>query len=119
AATTALQRAVARRGRRGLRAATVFHHVATFRFRPGTTEAQRAAVAAGLDELASTIPSIRRYRHGPDAGLADGNADWAVVADFDDEDGWRAYAQDPAHLAFIADVLAPVLESRTAVQFRR
>src|SRR5699024_2482581 len=95
----------------------VIRHVVTLTLRPDATDAQRSALEEGLDELAATLPTIVEYRHGPDLGLAEGNADWVIVADFEDEDGWRAYAQDPRHLAFIEEVLRPVLAARSASQY--
>jgi hypothetical protein len=41
-----------------------------------------------------------------------------VVADFDDEDGWRAYTEDPEHRRVIEELIAPVTEDRSAVQLR-
>lgn len=95
----------------------MIRHVVTLKLRPDTTEDQRTALADGLDELAATLPTIVEYRHGPDLGLAEGNADWVIVADFEDEEGWKAYAQDPRHLAFIEDVLRPILAARSASQY--
>lgn len=94
----------------------MIRHVVTLSFRPEATDDQIAAVRSGLDELAATLPTIVSYRHGPDLGLVEGNADWVIVADFDDVDGWRAYAGDPRHLAFIDDVLRPILAARSASQ---
>lgn len=96
----------------------MIRHVVTLTLRPDTTEDQRTALKEGLDELAATIPTIVEYRHGPDLGLAEGNADWVIVADFEDEEGWRAYAQDPRHLEFIVEVLFPMLASRSASQYQ-
>ena len=43
-------------------------------------------LVATLRELPAAIPELRRYVVGADAGLAEGNATVAVVADVDDED---------------------------------
>src|SRR5690606_27717487 len=64
------------------RGARVIRHVVTLSFRPEATDDQIAAVRSGLDELAATLPTIVSYRHGPDLGLVEGNADWVIVADF-------------------------------------
>ncbi len=68
----------------------VLTHVALFTWKPGTTEEQVAELAAGLGTLPGLIPEIKGYRFGPDAGLADGNVDYGVVAEFDSADGYRA-----------------------------
>jgi hypothetical protein len=54
---------------------------------------------------------------GPDAGIIEGNADTALVADFPDVAAYRAYATDPRHLAVIAEHVKPHLAARSAVQY--
>jgi hypothetical protein len=95
----------------------VIRHVVCLTWTADATEADRAAVAAALARLPDQIPEIRRYRFGPDVGLADGNADFAVVADFDDADAWHRYAVHPAHQAVLAQQIRPILAARSAVQF--
>ncbi len=92
-------------------------HVATFAFVEGATEEQIAAVASGLGALRDQIPEIGEYHFGPDLGLNDGNQQFAVVADFEDVDGYLAYRDHPAHQAVLAERIRPILASRSAVQF--
>ena len=92
-------------------------HVVTFRFAEGTTDAQRDRIVEGLRALPGQIPEIRRYVFGPDLGLAEGNFDFVVVADFDDADGYRRYAEHEAHVALIREAIRPVLAERVAVQY--
>ena len=40
-----------------------------------------------------------------------------MVADFDDVDGWKAYAADPTHQQVIAERITPIITERTSVQF--
>ena len=75
------------------------------------------AVTDGLALLPSQIPEIRSYRFGPDLGLGGGNDDFAIVADFDDADAYRRYAEHPAHRHLIAELLTPILSGRHAVQY--
>jgi hypothetical protein len=97
----------------------VVRHVAVFSWAPGTPSADVEAFATALAGLPAAIPEIREYRFGPDAGLGlSANGDFAVVADFDDDDGYRAYASHPAHQDVIARLLRPILASRLSVQFR-
>jgi hypothetical protein len=95
----------------------MFRHVVMFRYAEGTTAAQRKAVLDGLAELPGMMPEIRNYHFGEDAGLVDGNFDLAVVAEFDDEAGYRSYATNPDHLSLIAERIRPVIAQRCAVQF--
>ena len=95
----------------------VVRHVVLFRWKPEADAASKGRVAEGLSELPSAIPEIRHYAFGPDAGLAEGNFDFAVVADFDDVDGYRLYAAHPAHTALIAERIRPLIADRVAVQY--
>jgi len=67
--------------------------------------------------LPSAIPEISRYQHGPDAGINQGNADYVVVADFSSIEKYLTYRDHPVHRRLIADVLAPLIASRSAVQY--
>lgn len=73
-------------------------------------------VIEGLRSLPAQIPELRDYVVGRDAGLGEGNATVAVVADVDDEAGWVAYRDHPAHQAVIAERIRPHLVARTALQ---
>jgi hypothetical protein len=95
----------------------MLRHVALFTWKPGTTAEQVQAFSRGLAALPSSIPEIRGYRFGPDIGIADGNADFALVADFDDADSWRTYQRHPEHQRVIAELTRPIVEIRHAVQY--
>ena len=92
--------------------------MAVFRWVEGTSAVDVDAFAAGLAGLPALIPSIRSYRFGPDAGLGlSANADYAVVADFDDVEGYAVYAAHPAHQDVIVRLLRPLVAERLSVQF--
>lgn len=92
-------------------------HVVTFVFKDGTTAEQITAVTRGLDALPGLISEIREYHVGPDAGINDGNHQYAVVADFDTVEDYLVYRDHPAHGAVIAERIRPILEARAAVQY--
>jgi hypothetical protein len=94
----------------------VFFHTALFRWKEGTTPQEVAAVRSALEAMVPDIPEIRHYRVGADAGLVEGNWDFVVVADFDDEAGWRAYTAHPVHQSIIAELIRPLVAERAAVQ---
>lgn len=94
----------------------MFRHIVMLTLRDDTTEAQRRALLEGLATLPGRIASIRGYSVGVDVGLADGNASVSVVGDFDDRDGYLEYRDHEAHREVIAQFIAPVLVSRTALQ---
>jgi hypothetical protein len=91
-------------------------HVALFTWKAGATEEDIRLLCEGLAALPGLIPEMQGYRFGPDAGLAAGNADFAVVADFADVGAYRAYAAHPAHRDVIDRLLTPILEHRVAAQ---
>ncbi len=95
----------------------MFHHVVVFSWRDGTTQEQVSAVAVALAGLPEQIPAIRRYEFGPDAGLDQANADFAVVAAFEDTGGYLVYRDHPAHRKVVADYINPIVASRSRVQF--
>lgn len=74
------------------------------------------ALAADLRTMGAGIPELKQYVVGVDAGVSEGNATIAVVGDYDDQAGWEAYRDDPAHNRLIAERIKPHLVARTAVQ---
>jgi hypothetical protein len=95
----------------------MFRHVVMFRFQPGTTGAQVQAIADGLAGLPAAISELRDYRFGTDAGINEGNFEFAVVADFDDREGYLVYRDHPVHRQVIDERIAPVVAERAAVQY--
>ena len=95
----------------------MIRHVVLFRWKEGTTEEAKQAVRDGLADLANAIAGVRRYEYGDDAGLVEGNFDFAVVADFDDANGYTAYDQHSLHQTLIRERIAPHLAERVAVQY--
>jgi Stress responsive A/B Barrel Domain len=95
----------------------VVRHVALFRWKPETTAADVSKVEAALHQLPSKIPCILSYRFGRDLGVFDGNADFALVADFADQQGLATYANHPDHLAVIQNLVRPIMAEREAIQY--
>jgi len=95
----------------------VLRHVVLLKFVDEATQEQRQAVLDGLATLPPAIPAIRSYVFGLDAGIAEGNYDIAVVADFDDASAYRDYAAHPLHQQLIAERIRPILAARAAVQY--
>jgi hypothetical protein len=95
----------------------VLRHVALFRWKPETTAAEVSKVEAALHQLPSKIPCILAYRFGRDVGVQDGNADFALVADFPDQEGLATYANHPDHQAVLQNLIRPILAQREAIQY--
>jgi hypothetical protein len=95
----------------------MIRHVVVFTWKPEMTAGQIEEIATELRGLVTTIPTIRAYTCGPDAGITKGSADFAVVADFDDEAGYVAYRDDPRHRDIIQRLITPFVAQRAALQF--
>ena len=95
----------------------MLRHIVLLTWIDGTTLDDVGRASQALSTLPEQIDSIRRYTFGPDLGLAAGRWDYAIVADFDDVDGWATYDTHPAHEQVLADVLVPLIAQRASVQF--
>jgi hypothetical protein len=95
---------------------STFRHILMLRFNEDTTDDKKQALFAALASLPAKIPRIRRYEFGPDLGLA-GNADFALVADFDTEEDWRIYQNHPDHQVVVRDLVAPITAEAIRVQY--
>ncbi|MGI8336548.1 Dabb family protein [Actinomadura scrupuli] len=94
-----------------------FRHVVLFVWTSEATEEQKAAVTERLSELPGVIPELERYEIGADAGINEGNFDFAVVADFADREAYLTYRDHPYHREIIADTIRPIVADRAAVQY--
>lgn len=95
----------------------MIRHCVMFKWNDQVDDAKEAAFLAGLAGLLETGPTVRGYAYGADAAINAGNFDFCVTVDFDDEAGFVVYRDDSDHQAFIASVVRPILETRSAVQF--
>jgi hypothetical protein len=95
----------------------MFRHVALFTLKEGTTPQQVEKIAAELRTLPGSIPELRAYHVGPDAGVDTGNWEFAVVADFDSATDYVLYRDHPAHQAIITEYIRPLIADRAAVQY--
>ncbi len=96
---------------------TYIRHVVLFKFRPDASAEDKQVMQDGLAALPTAIPELVRYRFGPDLGLADGNHDFAIVADVANRDDFRTYIEHPRHQDAIVRLIRPIIAERTAVQF--
>lgn len=93
-------------------------HVVLLRWNEGTTADQVASVVERLRALPGRIDAIRSYEVGVDLALRAGSADLAIVALFDDAEGFRTYLEHPAHVAVVDELIDPLAADRTSVQFQ-
>jgi len=94
----------------------VFRHMVMVRFADDATDEQKEAMRAGMRRLPELIPEIRDYRFGDDLGLRDDNFDFGIAADFDNKADYLVYRDHPDHQKVIADLIAPIITARAAVQ---
>ena len=94
----------------------MFRHCVMFTWADGVSDETKAAISAGLDKLAD-LSCVAEYRHGPDAGIGDGNWDYVAVGDFVSVDDYREYARDGGHVQLVADLIKPNISGRAAIQY--
>jgi hypothetical protein len=95
----------------------MIRHVALFTWIPEATDEQKQQVAKELMTLPPLLTGLRAFHIGPDAGVVEGNFDFAVVADFDDAESYLGYRHHPAHRAIIEQVTSPITMRRATVQY--
>ena len=69
-----------------------------------------------LRRLPALLPVPRAYHVGPDLGLAEENFEFAVVADFDDLEGYQVYRDNPEHREITGKFIQPIAAQRAAAQ---
>ena len=82
-------------------------HVVLFSPKPDLSPSDRTAVLDALQSAATNIPSIKRVRVGRRVKhslpgyeqMMRDDYEYAVIIEFDDVEGLRAYLQHPAHAA--------------------
>jgi hypothetical protein len=94
----------------------MIRHVVLFTWTDGMTDEMERQFAAELTALAARL-GVPSYQAGADAGLIEGNFDFAVVADFDDTDSYLAYRDHPEHQDIIGRYSKPNTKSRASVQY--
>lgn len=92
-------------------------HLVLLRFREGTEPAQVEAIATALRTLPGQIPELVDYQVGSDLGLAEGNFEFGIAAQFATEADYATYRDHPAHQAVIHELIAPLVAARAAVQY--
>ena len=95
----------------------MLRHVVLFTWSEAAGAERRAAAEDALRRLREDVGGMTSLVVASDAGLAEGNADTVLIADFPDADAFRRYAQDPVHQAVLDEHVRPWLAGRSAVQY--
>jgi hypothetical protein len=93
----------------------MLRHTVLFTWADGTSDGDVTELTGMLEQLPGQIAEIRAYTFGPDLGLAPGNADFGIVADFDDAAAFATYVAHADHQPVLAFVKAHAAQ-RIAVQ---
>ena len=93
-----------------------FHHVALFRWQPGTSETTVAEVTGALRALSATLDGLESYACGPGLGLLETSLDYGVIAAFRDRAAWDAYMADAEHDRIRTELIGPIVVERAGIQ---
>ena len=94
----------------------MIRHIAVFFWLADATNGAKERASAEIAKLPGQMTGLLSYEFGPDIGLVEGNADFAIVADFEDADAYLAYRNHPAHQKVIAEAMHPITAQRVGIQ---
>jgi hypothetical protein len=95
----------------------MLHHVVTFHLKPDAPADQVERISEAVHALGATLPEVRSLAIGSDLALREGNASFAIAAEFDDVEAFKVYADHPEHVRIITELIGPHIASRHPVQF--
>lgn len=98
----------------------MIHHVCliTYKDRNAVDSAAQQAIDAAYLQLPKLIPGIRSMRVGRDLALLEGNADYAIVAEFESAEAFKVYSVHQAHADVIFPALGHHMASYSTAQFQ-
>jgi len=95
----------------------MLQHVVALTWNDDVPPNYHETVTKVLHDMVTQIPSVRDYRCGPDLGVSTPtNADYLIVATFDDVAGWREYDESALHNEIRAKYFKPYIATRAAAQ---
>lgn len=83
-------------------------------FRPDTSPDQVVALREGLYGLRGAISGIRQLSFGPNLAPGADEWPWILVVHLDDMSALQRYAEHPAHLKVVEELLTPIRQVRLA-----
>ena len=96
----------------------MIRHVVIFTWSADADPTRRATSVEALRRLREDVGGMLSLVVAEDAGLSDGNGHVVLIADFADVEAFYRYAQDPQHVAVVAEHVRPWLAARSAVQYQ-
>jgi len=97
----------------------MFRSVTLINFHPGTATEQAEAVRAAYLRLPGLIPQLKAIEIGLDAGMLEGAASLAVIADFASAEDFGVYANHAAQGEVIFPVCGPLMAGYSTIQYER
>lgn len=94
----------------------MIRNVVVGRVREGVPAEQVEAAIQALRDLEVEGVAFRLVG-GQDRGLREGNAHFALTADFADDEAYRVYDADPEHNRIRRELFAPISSSIERIQF--
>jgi hypothetical protein len=95
----------------------MLRHVVLFTWSDAADARRRKTIVQALRRLRQDVGGMTSLIVAEDAGLSDGTADTVLIADFPDVEAYYRYAQDPVHIAVLAEHVRPWLAARSALQY--
>ena len=96
----------------------MIRHVVIFTWSAAADATRRATSVQALRRLQQDVGGMQSLVVAEDAGLSEGNGNVVLIADFADAEAFYRYAQDPVHLAVVAEHVRPWLAARSALQYQ-
>lgn len=93
----------------------MIRHIAMLAWTDEVTPEQIDAIEQALRPMPEVMPFIRNYELKRDLEI-NSSHDFVVIAEFDSEGDYRAYAANPEHQAVIDSLIKPVMASIARVQ---
>lgn len=91
-------------------------HTVVIDWKDGVTDQTLGEIASVFAQLRGELRGVVSFEYGSDAGLLDGNGDYAIVAVFDDLTAFQAYAGHELHVKALTELLLPNAERHMGAQ---
>lgn len=94
-------------------------HVVLIRLQEGTPEQKASELLARARDLLGAIPTVRNLRIGRGLGKkAEVDYPYALVMEFENEEGLDAYQVHENHQRFVREVVDPIQEDKRVFDYK-
>ncbi len=95
----------------------MIQHLCLINFKEELDADTQQKVIDAYNKLPGLIPGIVSFKCGMDKQLLEGNSHFGIVAEFENEEAFRAYSVHPAQGEVIFPVVGELMASYTTSQF--